>query len=68
MSTQETTAPHGAQTVEQFAVDHSISRTTAYAEIASGRLKARKVGARTIIIPEDAAKWRRALPTFKPAA
>jgi hypothetical protein len=60
--------PQGAQSIEQFAVANSISRTTAYAEIAKGRLKARKIGARTVIIPEDAIKWRRSLPTFKPAA
>src|SRR5262249_43339018 len=52
----------GAYTVERFAIKHAISRAQAYVEIAGGRLIARKVGARTIITREDAARWRRVLP------
>ena len=52
----------GAFTVEQFAAKYAISRAQAYKEIAAGRLTARKVGSRTIIRHEDAAKWCRALP------
>ena len=52
----------GAYTVEEFATKHAISRAQAYKEIAEGRLTARKVGSRTIITIEDAAKWRRSLP------
>jgi hypothetical protein len=59
-------APHdehgGAYTVEQFAARHAISRAQAFKEIAAGRLIARKVGSRTIITYEDAARWRRSLP------
>jgi excisionase family DNA binding protein len=40
----------------------SISRSTLYAEIAAGRLKAVKCGSRTLI-PTDAAKaWLHSLP------
>jgi hypothetical protein len=53
-----------AQSVDDFARDHDISRSQAYEEIKAGRLKARKVGARTIITDEDAADWRRALPVL----
>jgi hypothetical protein len=53
---------NGADTVESFAAKHAISRAQAYVEIAAGRLIARKVGARTIITREDAARWRRSLP------
>jgi len=52
----------GAYSVECFAVKHGISRSQAFKEIATGRLTARKVGARTIVTHEDAAKWRRSLP------
>lgn len=51
-----------AYTVESFAAKHAISRSQAFKEINAGRLVARKVGSRTIITKEDAAKWRRALP------
>jgi hypothetical protein len=53
---------HGADSVKTFARKHALSRDAIYAEIASGRLIARKVGARTIITREDAARWRRSLP------
>ena len=68
MRTPRTSAvsPHdehgGADTVATFAVKHAISRAQTYKEIAEGRLTARKVGTRTIITHEDAAKWRRTLP------
>ena len=59
-------SPHderdGADSVQRFAAKHAISRAQAYLEIARGRLIARKVGSRTIITHEDAARWRRALP------
>ena len=59
-------SPHeecdGADSVERFAAKNAISRAQAYKEIAIGRLTARKVGSRTIVTREDAAKWRRALP------
>jgi hypothetical protein len=59
-------SPHdgrdGADRIECFAAKHAISRAQAYKEIAAGRLTARKVGSRTIITREDAARWRRALP------
>jgi hypothetical protein len=53
---------YGAVSVERFAAMHAISRAQAFKEIASGRLVARKIGARTVILIEDAIKWRRALP------
>ena len=55
----------GADSVARFADKHGISRSQAFVEIAAGRLVARKVGSRTIIICEDAAAWRRALPKAK---
>jgi hypothetical protein len=55
-----------ADTVEEFAVRNRISRSQAYKEIAAGRLVARKIGARTIVLRDDAEAWRRALPTLMP--
>jgi hypothetical protein len=52
----------GAYSVERFAVAHDISRSQTFKEINEGRLPARKVGSRTIITREDAAKWRLKLP------
>jgi hypothetical protein len=46
----------GADSVERFAAKHAISRAQTYLEIAAGRLIARKVGSRTIITREDAAR------------
>ena len=48
----------GADSIERFAAKNAISRAQAYKEIAAGRLIARKVASRTIIIREDAARWR----------
>lgn len=39
-----------------------IGKTKLYEEIKEGRLIARKVGSRTIILAEDARSWLRALP------
>jgi hypothetical protein len=55
-----------AHSVGEFCNLYGIGRTRAYAEIASGRLKARKVGARTIITAEDARAWLAALPELEP--
>ncbi len=57
-----------AERIEEFAVNNRISRAQAYKEIAAGRLIATKVGSTTIILPEDAAAWRRALPKLQPRA
>jgi len=62
------TRPEGqrAYSIEQFAREEGIGRGTVYAEIREGRLRARKVGRRTIITAEDAAAWRNNLPDWKP--
>jgi excisionase family DNA binding protein len=51
-----------AYSVEKFGRAFNIGRSTVYEEIRSGRLKARKVGARTLIAHEDAMAWLKALP------
>lgn len=39
-----------------------LGRTFIYSEIAAGRLKVKKAGSRTIILPEDAQEWLRGFP------
>jgi hypothetical protein len=52
----------GAMTVAQFCRWASIGRTKFYEELNSQRLMARKLGAKTIILRDDAEKWLRSLP------
>ena len=44
--------------VDEFCEDFGVSRTTAYAEIRAGRLRAFKIGERTMVAGEDAMAWR----------
>jgi hypothetical protein len=48
-----------------FCWRYGVGRTTAYAEIKEGRLRARKCGKRTIITEDDAEEWLRGLPATK---
>lgn len=52
-------------TVDEFMAAYGIRRTKTYEEINSGRLKARKVGGRTIIAREDADAWLASFPTVQ---
>lgn len=48
--------------INELARRAKIGRTLLYEEIRSGRLKARKIGRRTIILAEDARAWLTAAP------
>lgn len=48
--------------IREFCFLYGIGRTTAYAEIAAGRLHAVKAGRRTLIIEDAAESWLAALP------
>jgi hypothetical protein len=55
------------QTRRSFSVNdisqrNGVGRSKIYEEIAAGRLKARKLGARTIIVDEDENAWLSSLP------
>jgi hypothetical protein len=50
--------PKPAYTIPEFCRDFAIGRSRAYEEIASGRLKAFKIGVSTRIAGEDALAWR----------
>ncbi len=49
-------------TMADFLVRYSIGRTTAYREVAAGRLKIRKLGTATRIARADAEAWANSLP------
>ncbi len=49
-------------TMADFLVRFSIGRTTAYREVAAGRLKIRKLGTATRIARADAEAWANGLP------
>ena len=53
-----------AMSIEQFCQRYDIGRTSAYAEIREGRLRARKRGRRTIIADDDADNWLQRLPVM----
>jgi hypothetical protein len=52
-----------AMSLPEFCQRYGPGRTSAYLEIQAGRLRARKVGRRTIITQDDAEDWLRRLPT-----
>jgi hypothetical protein len=51
-----------AMSISDFCERYGPGRTTTYQEIKAGRLRARKCGARTIILVDDAEHWLRSLP------
>lgn len=51
-----------AYTIKAFCAAYQIGSTKAYEEIKSGRLTARKLGKRTLILAADAEAWSAALP------
>jgi excisionase family DNA binding protein len=53
-----------AYTINDFCRYYGIGRTKTYGEIAAGRLLARKVGKRTLILKSDADRWLTTLPTL----
>ena len=53
-----------AMSIEEFCDRYRIGRTTAYAEIKEGRLRARKCGRRTIITDDDGDEWLQHLPVI----
>jgi hypothetical protein len=55
-----------AFSIKTFCERNEVGRTTAYAEINAGRLRASKAGKRTIILEENEAEWLKNLPAIEP--
>jgi excisionase family DNA binding protein len=53
-----------AMSLHDFCERYGVGRTKAYEEIKQRRLKARKIGRRTIIAEEDAEEWLSNLPAL----
>ena len=64
MSSLRQPPPSGPKSfsIEALSSLTGLGRTTLYAEIKSGRLIARKVGRRTIVLAQDAESWMAGLP------
>lgn len=62
MTHGQSLAPARAYTIEAFCAAFGLGRTSTFAEIKQGRLRARKVGRRTIILAMDAETWAASLP------
>ena len=58
----------GAFLIDEFCQWARVARTTTFGEIKAGRLKAVKVGRRTLIPMEAAKAWLASLPTRSQAA
>jgi excisionase family DNA binding protein len=56
------TSPQRVFSIEEFCRNFGVGRTKVYEELKLGRLRARKIGRRTIITAEDAGSWLRRLP------
>jgi excisionase family DNA binding protein len=50
-----------AYTVAEFCQAYRISRAHFYREANAGRLRLTKTGAKTLVLREDAERWRRSL-------
>jgi excisionase family DNA binding protein len=57
-----------AFSIQEFCSSYSVSKSTAYKEISAGRLRAVKIGDRTLIPEQSAADWLNALERMPPAA
>ena len=60
-------ADEGSDTPASFCKKENIGHTKFYEEVNSGRLKAKKIGSRTIILPAERRRWRANLPDYVPA-
>jgi excisionase family DNA binding protein len=62
---QQSRSRQRAMSVDDFAERYGPGRTKTYEEIRSGRLRARKIGTRTIITEDDAEAWLSRLPVVE---
>jgi excisionase family DNA binding protein len=68
MSARELQPPVGgskpAYTIEEASRASTVGRVSIYEEINAGKLKARKIGRRTVILHDDLMDWLASLPAF----
>lgn len=55
----------GAYSVDSFCEAYGIGRTKLYEEIKQKRLRARKLGTKTLILRRDAEEWEKTLPALR---
>jgi hypothetical protein len=51
--------------VREFCAVYGICRQTFYDEIKRGRIRARKLGAKTMILKSEAERWAKSLPELR---
>lgn len=51
-----------ALSVTEFCARYGVGKTTFYEELSAGRIRARKLGKKTIVPVEEADNWLRNLP------
>jgi hypothetical protein len=56
------TGRKAAYSVNEFCQMYSVGRTFFYDEIAAGRLRVKKAGAKTLVLATDAQTWAQSLP------
>jgi len=61
---QDDAEPKLAYGISGLSEATGFGRSTIYEQIALGNLRARKLGARTIVMAEDAKAWLSSLPTL----
>lgn len=54
-----------ASSIDDLARRYGLCRESIYKEARAGRLIVRKLGRRSIILPEDEAAWAQALPRLR---
>jgi excisionase family DNA binding protein len=57
-----------ALSLKEFTVQYAISLPTVYNMIRTGRLRAVKLGRRTVLLPSDVQAWEATLPAFHESA
>ncbi len=57
-----------AYSIPEVCEETGLGRSTIYEEIREGRLRARKCGRRTIVLPDDLTAWLNSLPQAGEAA
>jgi excisionase family DNA binding protein len=61
---QQRRALRRAMSIAEFCERYGPGRTKTYEELKSGRLRARKIGKRTVITEDDAEDWLLRLPVI----